>query len=73
LYAILAPGFGENRKANLQDLATLTGGEAQINELLLLHLATQFLSLFKNSPKGTRVMGTVELLRFIRDPPSFAM
>lgn len=25
--AIKAPGFGENRKANMQDLATLTGGE----------------------------------------------
>lgn len=25
--AIKAPGFGENRKANLQDLATLTGGQ----------------------------------------------
>ncbi|KAL6969271.1 hypothetical protein U1Q18_028995 [Sarracenia purpurea var. burkii] len=141
VYAILAPGFGENRKANLQDLATLTGGEiggvsgaevgekkdrvtdalnatkatveegivpgggvallyaskeleklhtanfdqkigvqiiqnalkAQINELSLLHLAAQFLSLFKNSPKGTRVVGTVELLRLIREPPSFAM
>lgn len=24
--AVKAPGFGENRKANLQDLATLTGG-----------------------------------------------
>ncbi|KAI3817925.1 hypothetical protein L1987_11725 [Smallanthus sonchifolius] len=26
--AIKAPGFGENRKASLQDLATLTGGQA---------------------------------------------
>lgn len=25
--AIKAPGFGENRKSALQDLATLTGGE----------------------------------------------
>ncbi|KAL6974971.1 hypothetical protein U1Q18_042569 [Sarracenia purpurea var. burkii] len=139
VYAILAPGFGENRKANLQDLATLTGGEIgganeaqvgekkdrvtdalnatkaaveegilpgggvallialkeleklhtanfdqkigvqiiqnalKIDELSLLHLATQFLSLFKNSPKGTRVVGTVELLRLIRESPSFAM
>ena len=24
--AVKAPGFGDNRKANLQDLATLTGG-----------------------------------------------
>ena len=25
--AVKAPGFGENRKANLQDIAVLTGGE----------------------------------------------
>jgi chaperonin GroEL len=31
--AIKAPGFGENRKANLQDLATLTGGEVVTEEL----------------------------------------
>ncbi|KAI8523161.1 hypothetical protein RHMOL_Rhmol13G0052100 [Rhododendron molle] len=31
--AIKAPGFGENRKANLQDLATLTGGEVITDEL----------------------------------------
>ncbi|XP_010550847.1 PREDICTED: chaperonin CPN60, mitochondrial-like [Tarenaya hassleriana] len=31
--AIKAPGFGENRKANLQDLAVLTGGEVITEEL----------------------------------------
>ncbi|GLJ10998.1 hypothetical protein SUGI_0140010 [Cryptomeria japonica] len=31
--AIKAPGFGENRKANLQDLATLTGGQMITEEL----------------------------------------
>lgn len=31
--AIKAPGFGENRKANLQDLAILTGGEVITEEL----------------------------------------
>ncbi|KAF3486237.1 hypothetical protein F2Q69_00053548 [Brassica cretica] len=31
--AIKAPGFGENRKANLQDLAALTGGEVITDEL----------------------------------------
>ncbi|XAR48890.1 hypothetical protein NMG60_11031869 [Bertholletia excelsa] len=31
--AIKAPGFGENRKANLQDLATLTGGDLITEEL----------------------------------------
>ena len=27
LAAVKAPGFGDNRKSNLQDIATLTGGE----------------------------------------------
>ncbi|CAL9023338.1 unnamed protein product [Prunus brigantina] len=36
--AIKAPGFGENRKANLQDLAILTGGEVVITEELGLNL-----------------------------------
>eukprot|EP00879_Flechtneria_rotunda_P017379 GHRR01018208.1.p1 GENE.GHRR01018208.1~~GHRR01018208.1.p1 ORF type:complete len:506 (+),score=222.47 GHRR01018208.1:389-1906(+) len=31
--AVKAPGFGENRKANLQDIATLTGGEVVSEEL----------------------------------------
>ncbi|KAG2321384.1 hypothetical protein Bca52824_014597 [Brassica carinata] len=31
--AIKAPGFGENREANLQDLAALTGGEVITDEL----------------------------------------
>ncbi|KAL2506513.1 Chaperonin CPN60 [Abeliophyllum distichum] len=31
--AIKAPGFGENRKANLQDLAALTGGQVITEEL----------------------------------------
>ncbi|KAF3436031.1 hypothetical protein FNV43_RR23123 [Rhamnella rubrinervis] len=31
--AIKAPGFGENRKANLQDLAILTGGQVITEEL----------------------------------------
>ncbi|KAK3187771.1 hypothetical protein Dsin_027332 [Dipteronia sinensis] len=31
--AIKAPGFGENRKANLHDLATLTGGDVITEEL----------------------------------------
>ncbi|XP_071937762.1 chaperonin CPN60-2, mitochondrial-like isoform X1 [Coffea arabica] len=31
--AIKAPGYGENRKANLQDLAILTGGEVISDEL----------------------------------------
>ncbi|KAJ0519997.1 putative chaperonin Cpn60/TCP-1 family, groEL-like apical domain superfamily [Helianthus annuus] len=31
--AIKAPGFGESRKSNLQDLAILTGGEVITNEL----------------------------------------
>lgn len=31
--AVKAPGFGENRKASLQDLATLTGGSVLTEEL----------------------------------------
>lgn len=31
--AIKAPGFGENRKSNLQDLATLTGGQVVSEDL----------------------------------------
>lgn len=27
--AVKAPGFGENRKANLQDIAALTGGQVR--------------------------------------------
>ena len=29
LAAVKAPGFGDNRKSNLQDIATLTGGEVR--------------------------------------------
>lgn len=32
--AIKAPGFGENRKANLQDLAILTGGDVSFYSYL---------------------------------------
>ena len=31
--AVKAPGFGENRKASLQDIATLTGSEVISEEL----------------------------------------
>jgi hypothetical protein len=33
--AVKAPGFGENRKANLQDLAILTGGEVRFRVTLI--------------------------------------
>lgn len=33
--AIKAPGFGENRKSNLQDLAVLTGGQVSSLHLFL--------------------------------------
>lgn len=36
LAAVKAPGFGDNRKSNLQDIATLTGGE--VRALLLPQL-----------------------------------
>lgn len=31
--AVKAPGFGDNRKANLQDIAVLTGGQVRANLL----------------------------------------
>lgn len=36
--AIKAPGFGENRKSGLQDLAILTGGEVGSIGNLVFHL-----------------------------------
>jgi hypothetical protein len=33
LAAVKAPGFGDNRKNNLQDIATLTGGEVSMQLL----------------------------------------
>ncbi len=40
LAAVKAPGFGDNRKANLQDIATLTGGEVgALGGSLPLHAA----------------------------------
>ncbi|MQM19226.1 hypothetical protein Taro_052226 [Colocasia esculenta] len=43
VYAIKAPGFGENRKASLHDLSVLTGGDVHIisvffYDVLLIHL-----------------------------------
>ena len=35
--AVKAPGFGENRKANLQDLAILTGGEVSLGVIYVAH------------------------------------
>ena len=35
--AVKAPGFGENRKANLQDLAILTGGEVSLVVISVAH------------------------------------
>lgn len=35
--AVKAPGFGENRKANLQDLAILTGGEVSLRIIVVAH------------------------------------
>ncbi|XP_010527490.1 PREDICTED: chaperonin CPN60, mitochondrial [Tarenaya hassleriana] len=50
--AIKAPGFGENRKANLQDLAVLTGGEV-ITEELGLNLEKVDLSMLGTCKKVT--------------------
>ncbi|XP_022722852.1 chaperonin CPN60-2, mitochondrial isoform X1 [Durio zibethinus] len=50
--AIKAPGFGENRKASLQDLAVLTGGEV-ITEELGMNLEKVDLDMFGTCKKVT--------------------
>ncbi|KAJ4844842.1 hypothetical protein Tsubulata_017642 [Turnera subulata] len=50
--AIKAPGFGENRKAILQDLAVLTGGEV-ITEELGLNLENMNVDMFGSCKKIT--------------------
>ncbi|ESQ51913.1 hypothetical protein EUTSA_v10016425mg [Eutrema salsugineum] len=50
--AVKAPGFGENRKANLHDLAVLTGGQV-ITEELGMNLEKVDLSMFGNCKKIT--------------------
>ncbi|KAL8100053.1 chaperonin CPN60-2, mitochondrial [Apium graveolens] len=50
--AIKAPGFGENRKANLQDLAVLTGGQV-ITEELGMNLENVELEMFGSCKKIT--------------------
>ncbi|XP_065875456.1 chaperonin CPN60-2, mitochondrial-like [Euphorbia lathyris] len=50
--AIKAPGFGENRKANMQDLAILTGGEI-ITEELGMNLEKVGLEAFGSCKKVT--------------------
>ncbi|KAF3328132.1 chaperonin CPN60-2 [Carex littledalei] len=50
--AVKAPGFGENRKSSLHDLATLTGGEV-ITEDLGMNLEKVELSMFGSCKKVT--------------------
>ena len=38
--AVKAPGFGDNRKANLQDIAVLTGGQVSSDLCLIIPLAS---------------------------------
>ena len=45
--AIKAPGFGENRKATLQDLAVLTGGEVSLPLHIYLILCFLFSGLIE--------------------------
>ncbi|PIA30640.1 hypothetical protein AQUCO_05400020v1 [Aquilegia coerulea] len=52
LCAIKAPGFGENRKANMQDLATLTGATL-ITEELGMNLEKVDLDMFGSCKKVT--------------------
>lgn len=39
--AVKAPGFGDNRKANLQDIAVLTGGQVRCFPAILLNTLWQ--------------------------------
>mmetsp|Transcript_18650 Transcript_18650/g.40888 ORF Transcript_18650/g.40888 Transcript_18650/m.40888 type:complete len:572 (-) Transcript_18650:657-2372(-) len=48
--AVKAPGFGDNRKANLQDIAVLTGGTV-VSEDLGMKLETMDLSLLGSAKK----------------------
>lgn len=50
--AVKAPGFGDNRKANLQDIAVLTGGQV-ISEELGLKLETTDISMMGRAKKIT--------------------
>jgi chaperonin GroEL len=50
--AVKAPGFGDNRKANLQDIAVLTGGQV-ISEDLGLKLETVNLDMLGRAKKST--------------------
>ncbi|DBB12576.1 hypothetical protein WJX82_009550 [Trebouxia sp. C0006] len=50
--AVKAPGFGDNRKANLQDIAVLTGGQV-ISEDLGLKLETADISMMGRAKKIT--------------------
>ncbi|KAL3137677.1 Mitochondrial chaperonin 60 [Trebouxia sp. C0009 RCD-2024] len=50
--AVKAPGFGDNRKANLQDIAVLTGGQV-ISEDLGLKLETTDISMMGRAKKIT--------------------
>ncbi|KAJ4774211.1 60 kDa chaperonin [Rhynchospora pubera] len=50
--AVKAPGFGENRKASLHDLAVLTGGEV-ITEDLGMNLEKVELNMFGSCKKAT--------------------
>ena len=38
LAAVKAPGFGDNRKNNLQDIAALTGGQVCSRTILWSHV-----------------------------------
>nr|KAJ0186806.1 hypothetical protein LSAT_V11C900486530 [Lactuca sativa] len=52
--AIKAPGFGENRKSNLQDLATLTGGEGKLTNGTVLNICIWFQGLLKENENGSK-------------------
>ena len=59
LAAVKAPGFGDNRKSNLQDIAVLTGGEVVLLHCLIPKGLQGSLALCKLPP-------LTHLLHFLR-------
>eukprot|EP00889_Picochlorum_renovo_P006765 jgi/Picre1/33795/NNA_001274.t1 len=66
--AVKAPGFGDNRKANLQDIAVLTGGQV-ISEDIGLTLDKAEMSMLGTAKKVTISKDDTVLLGGERNPP----
>src|ERR1700746_497158 len=65
--AVKAPGFGERRKAMLQDIATLTGGQV-ISEEVGLKLENVTLDLLGKARRGVVTKDDTTMLQGARSP-----